>query len=158
MATRVMATMLSRGGWAMGTGMGIGLIPIAPATWASLAAVLLYGFSSLSEDSVGFFLLCILGFLAGIWACQTLITESDDDPKRAVWDEFAGMWITCLFLPKTLPWLAAAFVVFRVLDILKPWPIRRFESLPGGLGIMADDLAAGVVGAVALNVVYRVFF
>lgn len=152
-----MTTVLSRAGWAMGTGMGIGLAPLAPATVASLAAVLLYGVSPLDEDSIGFFLLCGLGFLAGIWACQTLITEADHDPKRAVWDEFAGMWITCLFLPKTFLWLAAAFIVFRVLDILKPWPIRRFEGLPGGLGIMADDLAAGVVGAVGLNVVYGVF-
>ena len=142
----------------MGTGMGLGLAPIAPATVASLAAVLIYGFSPLDGDSLGFFLLCTLGFLAGIWACQTLITPADQDPKQAVWDEFAGMWITCLLLPKTLPWLAAAFVVFRVLDILKPWPIRRFEGMPGGLGIMADDLAAGVVGSVGLNVVYRAFF
>ena len=138
-----MTTLLGRAGWSLGTGMGIGLIPIAPATWASLVAVLLYGFSPLDEDSTGFFLLCALGFLAGVWACQTLITESDHDPKCAVWDEFAGMWITCLFLPKTLPWMAAAFVFFRVLDIVKPWPIRKFETLPGGLGIMADDLAAG---------------
>jgi phosphatidylglycerophosphatase A len=146
---------LSRIGWAMGTGLGIGLAPIAPATVASLAAVLIYGFSPLEEDSAGFFLFCASGFLAGIWACQSLITEADHDPKRAVWDEFVGMWVTCLLLPKTLPWLAAAFVVFRVLDILKPWPIRRFERLPGGLGIMADDLAAGVAGAVGINVVYR---
>ena len=142
----------------MGTGLGIGLAPIAPATVASLVAVLAYGFSPLEEDSAGFFLLCGLGFLAGIWACQTLITDEDPDPGRAVWDEFAGMWVTCLLLPKTLPWLAAAFVVFRVLDILKPWPIRRFERLPGGLGIMADDLVAGAVGAAGLNVVYRLFF
>jgi len=152
------AAIPGRIGWAMGTGLGIGLTPIAPATWASLAAVLLYGFSPLAEDSYGFFLLCGLGFLVGIWACQTLITEADHDPSRAVWDEFVGLWVTCLFLPKTLPWLAAAFVVFRVLDILKPFPIRRFERLPGGLGIMADDLAAGAVGAVGLNVVYRAFF
>ena len=153
-----MATVLNRAGWALGTGLGIGLAPIAPATVASLAAVLVYGFSPLAEDSAGLFLLCGLGFLAGIWACHSLITDTDHDPKRAVWDEFAGMWITCLFLPKTLPWLAAAFFVFRVLDILKPWPIRRFERLPGGLGIMADDLAAGVAGAFGLNVAYRLFF
>ena len=153
-----MATVLNRAGWALGTGLGIGLASIAPATVASLAAVLVYGFSPLAEDSAGLFLLCGLGFLAGIWACHSLITDTDHDPKRAVWDEFAGMWITCLFLPKTLPWLAAAFVVFRVLDILKPWPIRRFERLPGGLGIMADDLAAGVAGAFGLNVAYRLFF
>ena len=153
-----MGSVLSRTGWVLGTGLGIGLAPIAPATVASLVAVLVYGFSPLGEDSAGFFLLCGLGFLAGIWACQSLITDSDHDPHRAVWDEFAGMWVTCLLLPKTLPWLTAAFVVFRVLDILKPWPVRQFERLPGGLGIMADDLAAGVVGAVALNVVYRIFF
>ncbi len=155
-----MAAVLSRTGWALGTGLGIGLAPIAPATVASLAAVLIYGFSPLKEDSAGFFLLCGLAFLAGIWACQTLITDGDHDPSRAVWDEFTGMWVTCLFLPKDkdFAWLAAAFVVFRVLDILKPWPIRRFERFPGGLGIMADDLAAGAVGAVGLNVVYRVFF
>ena len=153
-----MASLMSRVGWAMGTGLGIGLAPFAPATWASLVAVLIYGFSPLDQDSIGFFLLCGIGFLVGIWACQTLITETDHDPKRGVWDEFAGMWITCLFLPKTFVWLALAFLVFRILDIWKPWPIRKFEALPGGLGIMADDVAAGVVGAVGLNVVYRVFF
>jgi len=153
-----MASLMSRVGWAMGTGIGIGLAPFAPATWASLVAVLIYGFSPLDQDSIGLFLLCGIGFLVGIWACQTLITETDHDPKRGVWDEFAGMWITCLFLPKTFVWLALAFLVFRILDIWKPWPIRKFEALPGGLGIMADDVAAGVVGAVGLNVVYRVFF
>ena len=153
-----MADMINRGGRAIGTGMGLGLAPIAPATAASLAAVVVYGFSPLDEDSIGFFLLCALGSLVGILACQTLITEADHDPKRAVWDEFVGMWITCLLLPKTLPWLAAAFLVFRVLDILKPWPIRRLEGLPGGLGIMADDVVAGVVGAVGLNAVYQTFF
>ena len=153
-----MASLMSRVGWAMGTGIGIGLAPFAPATWASVVAVLIYGFSPLDQDSIGLFLLCGIGFLVGIWACQTLITETAHDPKRGVWDEFAGMWITCLFLPKTFVWLAVAFLVFRILDIWKPWPIRKFEALPGGLGIMADDVAAGVVGAVGLNVVYRVFF
>ena len=85
----------------------------------------------------------------------TLVTKEDPDPKLAVWDEFIGMWVTCLFLPKELPWLAAAFICFRVLDVLKPWPIRRFERLPGGWGIMADDLAAGIAGAAALNLIYH---
>ena len=144
-------------GQVVGTAIGLGLFPIAPATLASLAAILVYRLSPLDGDSIGFFMLCIFGFLLGVWACQALITESDHDPKSAVWDEVAGMWITCLLLPKTLPWLVFAFLVFRVLDILKPWPIRKFEGLPGGLGIMADDVAAGIVGAVGLNVAYRVF-
>ena len=150
-----MLSIASRCGWIVATGLGLGLAPIAPATVGSLGALLGYSISPLDGDSAGFFILCTLGFFLGIWACQTMITESDHDPKTAVWDEVVGMWITCLLLPKTLPWLAAAFVVFRVLDIVKPWPIRRFEAMPGGLGLMADDLAAGVVGAVGLNVVYR---
>ena len=152
-----MSGFMSRCGLVVGTGIGLGLAPIAPATVASLAALLLYSFSPLDGNSTGFFILCTLGFLLGIWACQTMVTASDQDPKTAVWDEVAGMWITCLLLPKTLPWLVSAFLVFRILDIWKPWPIRKFERLPGGLGIMADDLVAGVVGAAGLNVVYRSF-
>ena len=153
-----MAALVSRAGWALGTGVGIGLFPLAPATVAALAALLIYGFSPLPEDSPGFFFLVGLGFFLGVWATGTLMREDDHDPSRAVWDEFIGMWATCILLPKTLPWLVAAFLVFRVLDIVKPWPIRWFERFPGGWGIMADDLAAGIVGAVALNVIYRVAF
>ena len=72
-----MAQIMSSAAWVLGSGAGIGLFPVAPATWASLAAVIVYGFSPIEEDSVGFFLLCGLGFLAGIWACQSLITDDD---------------------------------------------------------------------------------
>ena len=145
-------------GWLFGTALGVGLFPVAPATMASLVALAVYAPLPMSGDSPGFILLVAGALLIGPWACGSLVREDDPDPKRAVWDEVAGVWLTCLFLPKTLPWLAAAFVVFRVLDILKPWPIRRFERLPGGYGIMADDVAAGVVGAAALNLVYRVWW
>ena len=86
-----------------------------------------------------------------LWATGSLISPSDEDPSRAVWDEFVGMWATCLLLPKEAAWMAAAFLCFRVLDIVKPWPIRRLARLPGGLGIMADDLLAGFYGAALLN-------
>ena len=137
--------------WLMGTGLGSGLAPIAPATAASLVAILAYFYLPISEDSVALYLLISLGFLAGIWATGSLIDPLDEDPSRAVWDEFVGMWASCLLLPKEFLWMAAAFFSFRVLDILKPWPIRRLERLPGGLGIMADDLLAGFYGAAALN-------
>ena len=153
-----MASLGSLVGRALGAGAGTGLFPVAPATAASLAAVLIYWFSPLPEDSWGLYLLVGLGFIVGVWATGTLIGPNDPDPKAAVWDEFIGMWATCILLPKTLPWMAAAFILFRVLDVLKPWPIRRFERLPRGWGIMADDLAAGIVGALALNIVYRAAF
>ena len=145
-------------GWLFGTALGVGLFPVAPATLASLLALAVYAPLPMSGDSLGFIILVAGSLLIGPWVCGSLVREDDPDPKRAVWDEVAGVWLTCLFLPKTLPWLAAAFLVFRVLDVLKPWPIRRFERLPGGYGIMADDAAAGVVGAAALNLVYRVFW
>ena len=142
---------LARLGWLIGTGLGSGLAPLAPGTVGSLLALLIYSFSPVDEDSVALYALIGVGFFVGIWATGALISSSDPDPRRAVFDEFVGMWVTCLFLPKTVAWLAAAFFCFRVLDIVKPWPIRRLERLHGGLGIMSDDLLAGIYGAALLN-------
>ena len=150
-----MTALIDRAGRAIGSAAGVGLFPVAPATAASFAAIVVLYLLPIDTGSPAFFGLLAASLAVGPWACGSLITPEDHDPKRAVWDEVAGMWLTCLLLPKSLPWLAAAFVLFRVLDVLKPWPIRRFEGLPGGWGIMADDVAAGVVGAVALNLVYR---
>ena len=121
-------------------------------------ALLIYAFIPIAEDSAAFYSLIGAGLLLGIWATGRMTSAGDPDPQRAVWDEFVGMWTTCLLLPKTLPWMAAAFFCFRVMDIAKPWPIRRLERLPGGLGIMADDLLAGLYGAVILNGVRLAWF
>ena len=145
-------------GWVIGSGLGSGLFPIAPATAGSLLALAIYYFLPISETSITLYLMIALGFLVGVWATGTLITSTDQDPRRAVWDEFVGMWVTCLLLPKEVLWLAAAFVCFRILDVTKPWPARRLEGLHGGLGIMADDLMVGVYGAILLNAVRLIFF
>ena len=144
--------------WVIGSGFGTGLAPLAPATAGALAALLIYAFVPIAEDSAGLYAFIAGGFLVGVWATGRMTSDADPDPQRAVWDEFVGMWATCLLLPKTLPWLAAAFLLFRVLDIAKPWPIRRLERLHGGLGIMADDLLAGLYGAAILNGVRLAFF
>ena len=141
----------SRLAWVLGSGLGSGLAPVAPATAGSFLALVIYFFLPISQDSLALYVLIGAGFIVGIWATGRLITPTDPDPKLAVWDEFIGMWATCVLLPKTVPWLAAAFLCFRLLDIIKPWPVRRLESLPGGLGIMADDLLAGLYGAALLN-------
>ena len=151
-------SLLKRLGWLIGTGLGSGLFPIAPATAGSLVAVVIYYFIPVASDSIPLYLMIGVGFMVGIWATGTLITPTNHDPRQAVWDEFIGMWTTCLLLPKTLPWLAAAFICFRILDVLKPFPVRRLERLPGGLGIMADDLLAGAYGAVLLNAIRLIFF
>ena len=140
----------NRVAWIIGAGLGSGLFPLASATAGSLLALAIYWFSPLAGDSPALFVLIAAGFLLGIWATGKMSTTSNPDPKQAVWDEFIGMWATCILVPKTLPWMAAAFICFRILDIWKPWPIRRLERLHGGLGIMSDDLLAGVFGAVLL--------
>ena len=144
--------------WLIGAGLGSGLAPVAPATAGSLLALLIYVALPISQDSLALYLMVALGFLVGIWATGSLVSATDPDPKLAVWDEFVGMWATCIFLPKTVVWMAAAFFCFRALDIIKPWPIRRLERLPGGVGIMADDLLAGLWGAGLVNEIRLAFF
>ena len=150
--------LLHRLGRLIGCGFGSGLSPVAPGTAGSLVAVAVYWALPVHGSDIGLFLMIALGFLVGIWATGTLSTSADPDPSAAVWDEFVGLWMTCLFLPKELTWLAAAFVVFRILDILKPWPARRVEAWHGGLGIMSDDLLVGVYGVVLLNAARLLFF
>lgn len=139
--------------WLVGTGFGTGLSPIAPGTVGSLAALFIYYLLPISGDSLYLYALVAVGAAVGIWATDGLSTDDDPDPGKAVWDEFVGMWATCLLLPKEWPWLVAAFFCFRALDVLKPWPARRLEGLHGGMGIMADDLVVGLYGAVILNLV-----
>ena len=73
------------------------------------------------------------------------------DPSEAVVDEVAGFLLTMTFIPPTFVTCAAGFLIFRVLDVLKPWPASRLERLPAGWGIMADDVACGVMGALVMN-------
>ncbi len=151
--------MLNFLGKLIGLGFGTGLSPVAPGTAGSLAAVVIYYLLYLVAGGIAPYILAaliVVGTPLGIWATGLLVTESDPDPGRAVWDEFVGMWITCLFLPVTIPWLAAAFFTFRVFDVIKPWPARRLESWHGGLGIMADDVAAGAYGAALLVIIHLV--
>ena len=101
----------------------------------SLAAAVIYWLLPVDGASPILYGMIVVGFVVGIWATGTLATPGDPDPSVAVWDEFVGLWITCLFLPKEFLWLAAAFLFFRIFDVLKPWPARRLESLHGGLGL-----------------------
>jgi phosphatidylglycerophosphatase A len=93
----------------------------------------------------------LLIFLAGVAICHRAAREfNGKDPKQIVFDEIAAFPIVFLFVP--INWATAiyGFIWFRLFDILKPWPIKKVESLPGGLGIMADDFVAGVYAAAAL--------
>jgi phosphatidylglycerophosphatase A len=124
---------------------GSGLLPRAPGTWGSLAALamgaaLLAGSHWLLAGGV------VAATLAGFWAIPRAGGQAD--PGWVVIDEVAGMWLTMLPLTAPSPLgLAVAFAVFRVLDIAKPGPIGAIDRWPGATGVMGDDLAAGLAGA-----------
>lgn len=146
------------------TGLGSGKWPfVAPATVGTFAALVAYWLLDISVfdgqgDSIWFFVLIGAVTTVGIWATDYIDNEGDHDPKRGVIDEWVGVWVTVLFLPVTWPWMIAGFFMFRALDILKPLGVRKIEAWPGGWGIMFDDIAAGVIGAVVLNAVRLIFF
>ena len=103
-------------------------------------------------------LVAILLFtLLGIWASNRAIPLlGNEDPSQAVVDEVIGQLIVFLFVPFAISWplIVAGFILFRTFDIWKPYPIRSFEVLPGGLGICADDIVAGIYGGISLAVIY----
>ena len=155
-----------RAAWLIGSGFGCGLSPLAPGSVGSLAGVAILYLLSFAipaewadwQTSAGIVALSAAGFALGVWATGRMSTPDNPDPGSATWDEYVGMWLTCLWVPLGSPvWLAVAFVVFRAFDVVKPWPCRRLEGLPGGWGIMLDDVGAGLWGAVVMLVLVQVW-
>ena len=134
-------------------GFGSGLMPKAPGTFGTLAAVPIYWF--LLQGLALPWLLAVIGvsFVIGIWLCDATTKKLGvHDHPGIVWDEFVGLWISCIALPSGWLWLLWAFVLFRIFDILKPWPIRWLDKrVPGGLGIMVDDVLAGLFALALLQ-------
>ena len=126
-------------------GFGSGLSPKAPGTMGTLMAV---PFVLLWQQLPlwGFALVVLLSCLVGVWLCGvTARNLGVHDHPGIVWDEFAGYWLTMLFAPSGWQWLLLGFVLFRIFDILKPWPIGWVDRrVSGGLGIMLDDILAGI--------------
>lgn len=132
---------------------GIGLIPVAQGTFASLAAVpLAVAFARL--DSVAGAYVLFFFILLAIWASGGSARALEkEDPAEVVIDEVAGLLLTLFLLPATGLNLCLGFVLFRLFDILKPYPIRKLEKIGGGAGIVLDDLLAGVYGNVCLRLI-----
>lgn len=141
-------------GW-LACGFGSGLAPVAQGTFGSLAAILPW--LLLRQLSWPLNLLVIaIGFVVGVWACDMAGRKLGvDDHRSLVWDEFVGQWIA--LLPALLaPWWAIVigFALFRLFDVWKPWPIGYLDRhLKGGLGVMMDDVIAGLFAAVVLKLV-----
>jgi phosphatidylglycerophosphatase A len=124
----------------------IGHLPIAPGTWGSLAAVIGWWLWLQYIDPLVFIVLIITIFIIGVFATNIIIDHTGEkDPSRVVIDEVAGQWLGLLMLPDGMLYIAGAFILFRFLDILKPWPIRQLEQIPKGWGVMLDDMLAGLL-------------
>lgn len=138
-------------------GLGSGLSPKAPGT-AGTAAAMLVGLPLAGIPTWAGLLFVALTFVAGIWICERASRELGvHDHGGIVWDEFVGIWLVLVLVPAHWTWWLAAFVVFRIFDILKPWPIGWLDRrVHGGFGIMLDDLIAAVYAAVLLGVAARV--
>ena len=139
-------------GW-IACGFGSGLSPKAPGTAGSLAAIIIW-YLLFSQWSIYWQLAIILAaFVIGIIVSTWTITNTSvQDPGFIVWDEFVGMWITLLWLPNDWLWYLAAFVLFRIFDIVKPWPVSWADkNIHGGLGVMLDDALAGVYALLLLR-------
>ncbi len=141
------------------TGCGIGLLPLAPGTWASLAALPCAWAISALAGRAALGCAAILVFALGCWAAEAVARASGrEDPGFIVVDEVAAQWLVLVAAP--LDWRAylAAFLLFRVFDIVKPWPARAIERrIAGGLGIMLDDVAAAIYAVLLLLIGEGVF-
>ncbi|MBA4377090.1 MAG: phosphatidylglycerophosphatase A [Gemmatimonas sp.] len=135
---------------AFATFFGTGLAPFAPATVASLGVAVLWGLASPVPVAAQVGLLALVVAL-GVPAAGWMERRHGKDPHRVVCDEVAGMLVTYFGLTTGWAGWLAGFAWFRVFDIAKPFPIRRLEALPGGWGIMADDLLAGVYAHLLLR-------
>jgi phosphatidylglycerophosphatase A len=133
-------------------GFGAGCSPRAPGTMGTLLAVVIY--LPLSTLSLPLYLAALAAVtLAGIWICDRASRDLGvHDHPGIVWDEIAGFLLTMVAAPPGWAWILAGFLLFRLFDIWKPWPIGWLDRrVTGGLGIMVDDLVAGVFAAACLQ-------
>jgi len=135
-------------------GLGSGAAPVAPGTFGTLAAIPLYLLLA-PLPLWGYLLAVVAVSLLGIWLCDRTSRDLGvHDHPGIVWDEFAGYLVTMIAAPSGWLWIAVGFVLFRLFDILKPWPVRWIDrQVHGGFGIMLDDLLAGVFAALVLQAV-----
>ncbi len=125
-------------------------MPYAPGTFGTAAGFLFIVLVSLSD--IRLLVFSVLLFLLGTWTAHEAERELGKDSGHIVIDEFCGYMVSVLFLPRSIGYLFAAFVLFRIFDILKPPPIRTIDKkVPGGAGIMLDDLLAGVFANICLQ-------
>lgn len=159
------------------TTFGVGYLPLAPGTWGSIVGIGIYLGAEYLLLNLGMIddkilppvvhawtlpvvtIALLLFTLLGIWAAgRSTELLGNTDPPEAVVDEVIGQLIVFLFVPFSIGWpmIIAGFLLFRLFDIWKPYPIDSLQVLPGGIGVCADDILAGVYAGVCLSVIYAI--
>jgi phosphatidylglycerophosphatase A len=140
---------------AIATVLGIGYVPVAPGTFGSAAGLVLWAIMPSSATLQGLAILVV--FVVGAWSGSIAERHfGTTDPRQVVIDEVMGMLITLFLNPVSRAGAASAFLLFRLADIVKPFPANRLERLPGGIGVMADDAMAAVYANLALRLMLAV--
>lgn len=139
-------------------GFGSGLMAVAPGTWGTLAAIPVYLLLT-GMHWGGYLLATLIAFAIGVWVSEAVTRDLGiQDYKGIVWDEVVGYLITMFQAPFGLQWMLAGFILFRIFDIWKPYPVSVIdEKVPGGLGVMLDDVGAAIPAWLVLQVMYWVF-
>lgn len=149
--------MLSRPAHLIAFGFGAGLVPVAPGTFGTLLAFPLFWFFRAETGALEFILAIVVLFVLGVWACEvTGRALGVPDHGGMVWDETVAFLLVLYFTPAAPVWLAAAFILFRLFDILKPPPIRYYDqTFKSGFGVMLDDVVAAFYTLLVLAVATR---
>lgn len=138
---------------ALSTCLGIGLLPVAPGTFGTIATVpLILGLNILGIWYSLLALVIISSIAVWVSGLSQILLDRKDPPEIVI-DEVAGFLVTMFLLPHTWPAIAIGFVLFRFFDIIKPYPIKKVEILRGGFGIVMDDLLAGVYANVGMRII-----
>ena len=130
----------------------LGYVPIAPGTFGSAAGLLVYAAVRWSGSPALELAVIVLLFAIGVWSSNLAEKHFGGvDPAPVILDEVVGMLITLALIPVNIPGAIVGFLLFRLFDVVKPWPANRLEALHGGLGIMSDDAMAAVYGNVVMR-------
>ncbi len=135
-------------------GFGSGALPWMPGTWGTLVGALFYlGLQQLSL--VWYAVVLVVAFFFGVWLCGKVEREVGVvDHSGIVWDEIVGLWVTMIYAPIGWFWLILGIILFRLFDIWKPFPIRWLQQhCKGGWGVMLDDVAAGVIALILVQII-----
>jgi phosphatidylglycerophosphatase A len=141
----------------LGSGFYSGYIPFAPGTFGSIVALLFYLIPGFENPTI---LLTIISLfsIVGISIGTKFESIYGKDPKQCTIDEMVGMWISLLLIPKKIWFIVIAFIIWRILDIVKPFPANVAEKIGGGLGIMLDDIIAAIYSLILTHLIIYLFF